>query len=1158
MDYRIQVPDTAFNPPVYQCRRVTKPFTLDGNIFKPFWEDVPFTDLFRDIEGDKRSKPFYETRAKMQWDDENLYFAAVLHGKEIWATLTERDCVIFYDNDFEIFIDPDSDTHGYFEFEMNALNTVWDLFLTKPYRDRGGKPLDGWDIKGLQSAVHIKGSLNEVSEDNEYWSIEVVMPFQSLAEMSHAKLAPSIGDYYRINFSRVQWHTDVVDGKHVKQDRAEENWVWAPTGVVNIHYPELWGFVFFTEAGESYSIPEEEYTKWHLRRWYYAMHAFFDEEGYFTDDVSLLNQTVISHPAPTVEVTSRSFVLSQMTQSGDKEIVLFDDGKIEVVGIEDYEKRLRQLPESLLSTLSDSERECMIFLYDHMPLSDIADYSHDLILKFVRHGLKVKKLMPWGAMIRKNDFLNYVLQYRVNNEDVEYYCDCFFNELMPLIEGLTMEEAAITVNYWCFGKATYQATNSRTASPLTTVRNAFGRCGEESTFTVAALRSVGIPARQCYAPRWSHCDDNHAWVEVMTEDGWHFLGACEPEMALDRGWFRLPASKSMLIHNRVLSNLVIGECITKQTPKMTEINVLDRYADTKELSVQVIDHQFKPLEGAAVRFEVVNYSEFYPIAELKTDSEGCVSLMTGLGDLMVYVHKGDLAAYEKVSVGERDHLLIQLKEGVEISNLSESWIFEPPSGGVAEEVRLTAEQMDEHDLRIEKAVSERQNYQNSFYDEGNWEDRLVGFEGRRELVAKELIKARGNHSEIESFLKVRDSIDPYEFELNLKLDMLRVLPQKDLSDARSDILTDHFTYSYEFWKDYDQQLFTQYIMSPRIWIEKVTAYRCGISDYFDVAMKQTFKHNPITIKSWIDTHIRMYEDGEYLNLNTSPMGVLTSLGGNKVSHKILFVAIARTLGIPARLNQEDGSVEYYDRDKWYLVSDEAEGCKKSCGILQVTSSTGQALYYDNQFTIGRLKDGCYETLAYDSLDWAGDTLKLTLEVGHYRLVTANRHMNESNHVVTQHFCIREDETCYVTAVLADVKAEKAEIPLIQSHRTLAGDRSLLCWLAPGEEPTEHLLNEIIEHETTYNQVNTKMVLFIQDESLKQDPTLKRVLDAVPAIELAVDTEYDIQHYYSGLTMKEMRLPLALVTDNSNVNYGFSGYQVGIGRMISRSILVSVS
>ena len=213
---RIPIPAVDFKPPVYICRRAEKPFQLDGNINKPFWEDAPVTDAFLDIEGSHMPVPRFLTRAKMLWDDENFYFAAQLDGNEIWGTVTKRDDVIFQDNDFEIFIDPDSDTAQYYEFEMNVLNTVWDLFLPVAYRDNGDA-LNGYDIHGLQTAVHVEGSINDPDADNKTWSVEVVIPFAAITECLKDRRAPKDGEYYRVNFSRVQWKTDVKDHSYQKR-----------------------------------------------------------------------------------------------------------------------------------------------------------------------------------------------------------------------------------------------------------------------------------------------------------------------------------------------------------------------------------------------------------------------------------------------------------------------------------------------------------------------------------------------------------------------------------------------------------------------------------------------------------------------------------------------------------------------------------------------------------------------------------------------------------------------------------------------------------------------------------------------------------------------------------------------------------------------------
>lgn len=350
VSYRIPIPALGFQPPVYTCRYNEKPFHLDGNLDKDFWKDIPFTENFPDIEGDIRPVPRFRTRAKLAWDRENLYIGAVLEGNEIWANLKEHDCVIFHDNDFEIFIDPDSDTQAYFEYEMNALNTTWDLLLTKAYRDNG-KPVNGLEIRGMRTAVHIDGELNNPKANSQSWSVEVVMPFTALQECAAENRPPISGEYYRVNFSRVQWKVDVKDNafqKRLSEETGrplpEDNWVWAPTGVINIHYPELWAFVFFAgkgEEGKSFSIPQDEYRKWELRKLYYAQQACLDENGSYTDSLDMLKE-ILKRLSPCeenqtvqdldyhLETTAHSFEITCPSADGKHLLAIFSDGKTTV------------------------------------------------------------------------------------------------------------------------------------------------------------------------------------------------------------------------------------------------------------------------------------------------------------------------------------------------------------------------------------------------------------------------------------------------------------------------------------------------------------------------------------------------------------------------------------------------------------------------------------------------------------------------------------------------------------------------------------------------------------------------------------------------------------------------------------------------------------
>ncbi|MEJ8307188.1 carbohydrate-binding family 9-like protein [Saccharibacillus sacchari] len=343
-------PAIPFAPLSYRCKRAPGNLEPDGKLDKEFWADAPWTEDFVDIEGDLKPKPWKRTRVKMLWDDEYFYFGAELEEDEIWATLTERESVIFYDNDFEIFIDPDGDTHQYYEFEINALNTVWDLMLVTPYRD-GGPPVNGWDIRGLRTAVHIDGKLNDPDADNRSWSVEIAMPWNILRECAEGQKPPQAGQYWRVNFSRVQWQVDKEEGEYRKtinpengRPFPEDNWVWSPQGLVNMHYPEMWGFVQFVadeqsgDAERSFELPADEYVKWKLRRLYYRQRNHYERFGTFSADLAPLLENGDeggelaawgrSADAPLIETTTHSFRIRAASADGSGFYWIREDGNL--------------------------------------------------------------------------------------------------------------------------------------------------------------------------------------------------------------------------------------------------------------------------------------------------------------------------------------------------------------------------------------------------------------------------------------------------------------------------------------------------------------------------------------------------------------------------------------------------------------------------------------------------------------------------------------------------------------------------------------------------------------------------------------------------------------------------------------------------------------
>jgi hypothetical protein len=302
-------------PKHYIAYKTTKPLKIDGKLDDASWLAVPWTDDFVDIEGNLKPPPRYRTRAKMLWDDGFFYIGAELEEPHVWATLTKRDTVIYNDNDFEVFIDPNGDSHEYYEFEMNALNTVWDLLLPKPYKD-GGRAVESWNIEGLKTAVHVRGTLNNPSDTDSGWSVEIAMPWGALQEYAHRPVPPREGDQWRVNFSRVEWLHEIVDGKYQKvKGKPEDNWVWSPQGVINMHRPETWGYVQFSakKPGKAAFRPDAAWeVRCILHEVYYVQREFRDRTKQWAqtlDELNLKTTSISSQKnAPTLQSTNGGFV----------------------------------------------------------------------------------------------------------------------------------------------------------------------------------------------------------------------------------------------------------------------------------------------------------------------------------------------------------------------------------------------------------------------------------------------------------------------------------------------------------------------------------------------------------------------------------------------------------------------------------------------------------------------------------------------------------------------------------------------------------------------------------------------------------------------------------------------------------------------------------
>jgi Carbohydrate family 9 binding domain-like len=340
-------PQIPFAPKSYICYRTTDSMKIDGKFNEPSWSKVPWTDYFEDIQGNSMPVPRYKTRVKMLWDNNYLYIAAQIQEPNLQASLRQRDTVIFRDNDFEVFMDPDGDTYDYYELEMNALKTAWDLLLLKPYRDAGDNnnvAVNAFDITGLKIGVELLGTLNNPSDVDTGWDLEAALPWNILKECAPNGKPPRAGNQWRINFSRVEWKWNVVNGRYVKNlgsnpnnPHPEDNWVWSPQGLIDMHYPEMWGFIQFSgklagSGTDKFIMHKEENGKWALRKVYYNERTYYMNHGKYTNDISKLglkNYKVSGYIwPPKIELTQNNYEADLKSNDGKETIIITAGGQV--------------------------------------------------------------------------------------------------------------------------------------------------------------------------------------------------------------------------------------------------------------------------------------------------------------------------------------------------------------------------------------------------------------------------------------------------------------------------------------------------------------------------------------------------------------------------------------------------------------------------------------------------------------------------------------------------------------------------------------------------------------------------------------------------------------------------------------------------------------
>ena len=776
----------------------------------------------------------------------------------------------------------------------------------------------------------------------------------------------------------------------------------------------------------------------------------------------------------------------------------------------------------------------MKYLYVTAPYSDLVNYSFEDIKDFAGHGLFLYNHLERVHALQEEMFLNYILDHRVNEEEVLPCRTLFWNALKDRIEGKNAKDAAIEVNYWCAEEATYHSGDDRTLPALTVYRRGYGRCGEESVFLVNALRSVGIPARQVYVPRWSHCDDNHAWVELWCDGKWYFTGACEPLMILNKGWFTNASSRAMMVHSRLFDLFPAeGEDVIGKDGAAVMLNQTARYAKVKTVTVQVTDHAGAPVKDAQVQFQVLNMGEYYPIAKAMTDENGNVSLVTGFGSVRVAAFRPDMEGFAQADVDTREQVNVKLI--------------------------LTGEAVAAEDWKAVDVIAPVDTPVNP--DMPTPEQKAIGT--RRLNEANQLRREKKENwvnPELTAFLAGED-------EKELRQAMADVLSEKDHTDCVCSVLEEHLAYGKIYAQQYrevdEYDLYINYVLNPRVEYELLRPYRKGILSFFTEEQKAAFLENSAEIWNYIKEHITAYPYNERETVMETPYECLVSGIGTERSQKVLFVAIARTLGIPARLNPGSHVMEYWDECQFVSVLKQ----EKWSAALSLKKEEGTQWNYYQNWTIGRLVGSEYVSLDLTGRSWEGDTLELALIPGTYRIITTNRLPNGNQFSWEKIIIVKDEEKHYETLRLREAQLgdmlERISLPefevkdadggIVTCADLTQGGKKILMWLEESREPTEHILNEMLEHAEKFHQFETCISFMIRTGEAKGDPLLAKVLKTFPKISVYYDSfEENIELLGRRMYVDPDKLPLILVTNGESVGiYATSGYNVGTGDMLIR-------
>ena len=796
-----------------------------------------------------------------------------------------------------------------------------------------------------------------------------------------------------------------------------------------------------------------------------------------------------------------------------------------------------------------TEEEALKFLCQYMPLGDSVDYTEAYYRESIHYSFKAKEELPWGDSIPEREFKHFVVPVRVNNENLDRFRATYYEELRDRVKDMKLYDAVLEVNHWCHEHVNYKGSDSRTSAPMATIKTSWGRCGEESTLLVTALRTVGIPARQVYTPRWAHCDDNHAWVEAWVNGKWHFLGACEPEPVLDLGWFNEPASRTLLLHTRVFGHYDGPEEVISRNNNYTEINVVEQYGKTAKTTFTVVDENGQPQPNLPVEFKIYNYAEFCTVVTKNTDETGQTWLTSGLGCMMAYASKDGKFGFQVFKAGEQNEVTIVLDHQEGSLETFEFDMIPPSPTSILPDV--TPEMRTQNDQRLNHEDSLRNDY---IANCKKAQQEIIGNTGNKTLC-RIYEKTWGNYQAIADFVEYAKGQGEEAYAVKL----LETLSDKDLRDITTEVLIDHF----EGIANADP-----YIISPRISNEMIVPWRKTLTEFFPETGRQRYHDDPALLVDWVKQNITINEDLNPQRIPISPLGVLKARKADSHSRDIFFVAMARSLGIAAQINPVNGNTQYYNKNQWIKVNFNIKEDNKSyIGFLDIQYKP--IVFYNNpkyytHFSIKKFDGASFRLLAYDAKDPGIDdglTLSnfekpLPLDEGYYILTSGTRLDDGTALTHSELFTIKAGETTQINLVLRKPWSKVEVLGRLNARPEFAEEDKtfIIGYLDQGSEPTTHAMQDIAALRNEFEQSGVP-VYFVFSNDDEYEKFLLKNFDNLPETVIPyIDEEKTLwKDLLGSLNLNETTLPIFIVINDDNVIFLRQGYSIGLGEQILKTL-----